>query len=134
MKANPYEKFLSIEDRLHHAIIQYLRLQYPKIIFFHSPNEGKRTKFEQFKLSYLGGNNVKTPDLAIMQPNKDWHGLFLEIKSKNPYKENGLLYTNKHIEVQAKLLLNLEKYHYHAVFTWSFDDAKQIIDNYMKNI
>jgi hypothetical protein len=134
MKTNPFEKHLGKEDHLHHQVIQYLRLQYPNVIFFHAPNEGKRTPFEQFKLAYLGGNNVKTPDLAIMQVNKHFHGLFLELKSKSPFKLNGDILKDKHLSAQAHLLDNLKAKGYDCYFCWRLDDARQIIDNYMKTI
>ena len=52
--ANPYEKYLGGEDKLQRAIINYLQMQYPNAIFTHPMNEGKRTKFEQYKMKYLG--------------------------------------------------------------------------------
>lgn len=76
-RPNPFEKFLGPEDHLHHQVIRLLQVQYPKIKFHHSPLEGKRSPFEQFKLKYLGTDSG-FPDLIIPV----WK-LAIELKSKN---------------------------------------------------
>ena len=59
-----FESYLGKEDHLQHQIITWLRLQHPKIVFHHSPNEGRRTPFEQFKYKYLG-SDAGFPDLIF---------------------------------------------------------------------
>lgn len=46
--------FLGPEDHLHHAVITWVGLAYPKLKYHHSPLEGRRTPFEQYKMKYLG--------------------------------------------------------------------------------
>ena len=79
--ANPYEKYLGGEDKLQRAIINYLQMQYPDAIFTHPMNEGKRTKFEQYKMKYLGAK-PGIPDLLIFTPNNVFSGLAVELKYK----------------------------------------------------
>lgn len=61
---NPFTKYLGPEDHLQHQVVEWLRYQYPKLRYHHSPNEGKRSKFEQFKYKYLGSDSG-FPDLIF---------------------------------------------------------------------
>ena len=79
--ANPYEKYLGGEDKLQRAIMNYLIMQYPDAIFTHPMNEGKRSKFEQYKMKYLGAK-PGIPDLLIFTPNNVFSGLAVELKYK----------------------------------------------------
>ena len=54
MATNPYEKYLGPEDKLQREVMQYIGMQYPKALITHPANEGKRSKFEQYKLKTLG--------------------------------------------------------------------------------
>jgi hypothetical protein len=91
---NPYSKYLGPEDHLQHQLITWLQWQHPSIRYHHSPNEGKRSPFEQFKFKYLGSDSG-FPDLIFpslllvielkIKPNKpteaqkDWLGFFTVI-------------------------------------------------------
>ena len=68
-RANPYQKYLKGEDLLQRAVINYIQMQYPKAIFTHPMNEGKRSPFEQYKLKYLG-TKPGIPDLLIFYPKR----------------------------------------------------------------
>ena len=52
-RVNPYQKYLKGEDLLQRAVMNYIEMQYPKAIFTHPMNEGKRSPFEQYKMKYL---------------------------------------------------------------------------------
>ena len=54
MKQNPFDKYLTKEDHLHLQVVEYLRWQYPNVLFGHWPNEGKRSPFERYKAKKLG--------------------------------------------------------------------------------
>ena len=54
MKRNPYAKYLGKEDVLQNQVMRYIGLKYPKSLYTHVANEGKRTPFEQYKMKYLG--------------------------------------------------------------------------------
>ena len=68
MKRNPYAKYLGKEDVLQNQVMKYLSLKYPKALYTHVANEGKRTPFEQYKMKYLG-TKPGIPDLMIFTPN-----------------------------------------------------------------
>ena len=120
--ANPYEKYLGGEDKLQRAIINYLTMQYSDAIFTHPMNEGKRTKFEQYKMKYLGAK-PGIPDLLIFTPNAHFSGLAVELKYKY----------NKPTDNQKKWLKWLENCKWAVYWTNNFDDCVNVIDKYFKN-
>lgn len=71
--------FLRPEDWLQKAVINYIEWKFPEFRFHHSPNEGKRTPFEQFFIKFMG---VKSgfPDLEILYKG---HSLYIELKDKD---------------------------------------------------
>jgi hypothetical protein len=124
------------ETNLQIAICNYLKLQYPNVIFFSEPS-GLRVSIGQAvqlkKMRSIG----KLPDLFIAEPGKSlsgekWHGLFIEIKAENIFKQDGSLKKNEHLEAQNKMLILLNQKGYRAFFGVGFDSCKQIIDDYLK--
>jgi hypothetical protein len=55
-KNNPFARFLGPEDHLQIQVVKYALLQYRGIKIHHSPNEGRRTPFEQYKLKALNAS------------------------------------------------------------------------------
>lgn len=62
-------------------------------------------------------------------------GLYLEIKTKSnsPYKKDGTLKKDKHLEEQAEMLEKLRARGYRAEFGVGFEGCKKIIDEYLRN-
>lgn len=60
-------------------------------------------------------------------------GLMIELKREGTriYKKNGELVSNEHIQEQAEMLNELRERGYAARFAVGFDQAKQIIDDYL---
>ena len=114
-----FKRFLGKEDCLHHAVYDYLLLKYRgKAMFWHTPNEGKRSPFERWKAKYLG----------IMSGVSDWiimkkgDTLYLELKwGKNQLSDN-----------QKIFLENVVTFGNSANVAWTFDEAKKIIDKFME--
>lgn len=111
MKKNPFEKFLGAEDHLHHQVIMWLKYQYPKLKYHHSPNEGKRSEFERFKYDYLGSDEG-FPDLII--PAKK---LVIELKVK----------PNKPSKAQVEWLAYFKQIGWRAEVCYNFEEAQQLI-------
>lgn len=131
-----------------------MREKLPDIIFYHVPNEGKKSPFEAYKHSLMG--NVKgLPDFIFMQPkieeekryglpsifNLKYLGLCIELKApehtrvvqKGPktgktVKAKGILSPE-----QKELLAKLNKMRYRAVCCYGADEAiKEIITYFSK--
>lgn len=92
----------------------------------------KLTPIQQGRNKSIQKKGFQCPDLLIFEPRNGYAGLFIELKIKSPFKKNGELYSNKHIEGQAQTIAALQKKGYKACFAWSFDQIKIIIDNYLQ--
>jgi len=129
---NPFEKFLTKEDLLQRAVVNYIRLQYPKAFMCHIPNEGKRTKFEQFKAKVLGIVSGM-PDVMIFNPGYQktdgifdgikFMGLAIELKIK----------PNKPSPAQISVLNNLKVHNWSTHVCYSFDEVKAIVHDYFRS-
>lgn len=122
MKRNPFAKYLGKEDVLQNQVMRYIGLKYPKALFTHVANEGKRTPFEQYKMKYLG-TKPGIPDIMIFDPNETKNGLAIELKAGY----------NKPTENQKKWLKSLENKNWIAVWSNNLDECIEIIDKYFNN-
>jgi hypothetical protein len=120
MKRSYYTK----EDILQANCVKYLLLAYPKLKWIHSPNEGKRTMWEQKKMNYIGGKRTKGfPDLFIITPPKNYHGCAIELKVI--YESGKKNYPTKE---QKQWLKDLDEVGYYTEVIYTFDDFKKTID------
>jgi len=122
MKRNPYHKFLGKEDMLQHAVINYIRTQYPDVLVIHVPNEGNRTPYMQYKLKYTG-MVAGVPDLLIFSANKGYNGLAIELKWGK----------NKPTKLQNEMLEKLNQAGWKALWSNDFEEVKKIVDTYLRN-
>lgn len=121
------------EYELQKSICSYLKLQFPKALFMSDTiAQIKLTFGQQMRNKNIQKEGFHCPDLLIFVPKGDYHGLFLELKAKTIYKKDGTLLKNDHVESQAETLRQLRLLGYCAEFAVGFDEAKLIIDNYMK--
>ena len=126
------------EQRLQNAVCNYLKAQYPQVMFMISPSGIKLTMGQAVNLKRNQNPSKGWPDLLIMQPkymgsNIFRCGLFIELKPDGTvlYKKDGTLRKNEHIENQYNIHTKLLLRHYHPVFAVGFDEAKNIIDSYL---
>ena len=118
--ANPYEKYLSKEDKLQHSVMEYIGFQYPNVYAIHVANEGKRSQFERFKFKYLGGK-AGVPDILIFRSNGIRNGLAIELK----------VGYNKPTDSQKESLEKLRKENWECHWTNDYDKTIEIIDKYL---
>lgn len=149
--ARRINKFNS-ESNLHDQVCDYLRLQYPDIMFWSNDEDGrKRHVVEQARLKRRNSSRGQ-PDIFVAAPMfkdklVDFYGLFIELKKdgtkltrdKDARKilkgETELRkagdWWDKHIEEQAEVLTYLKMNGYCATFAIGFDAAKEVIDKYL---
>jgi len=91
-------------------------------------------------------SNRGFPDLQIYEPRGEYHGLFIELKKESIWKKDGSLKKQKikkykkgvlveeydHLGNQFNTVISLQKRGYKALFAWSFDMGKEVIDDYLK--
>ena len=123
------------EYNLQKQICEYLNVQYPGILYLSDTVASvKLSIIQAVRNKAIQKSGFSCPDLLILQPNKRFSGLFIELKIKSPYKQNGDLLKSDHLERQQKAIKKLNYLGYYATFSTGFDETKQIIDNYMKSI
>lgn len=114
-------------------VCSYLNLQYPNVLFLSDTVASvKLTMGQAVRNKAIQKQNFRTPDLIIFKSNQNYHGLFMELKVESPFKRDGKLKSNEHLEGQQETINQLNRLGYFACFAWEFDQAKQIIDDYMK--
>jgi hypothetical protein len=124
------------EDIIQLAVITYLKLQYPQVRFMANYLSGARLPiYLAKKAKRLGQAGQGTPDLFIFYKNDKYSMLVLELKAdnSNPFKLNGMLKTNEHLEKQSKYLTYLNKQGAYASFATGVREAISLIDRYMSN-
>lgn len=133
------------EENLHLKVCDYLRKNYPDVLFrtdFSSGmkmSPGQAAKHKKFQKSrawpdlFIAESGVvkfKEGDLIV---NLRKNGMFLELKADDVklYKKNGEMVANKHYREQAEMLEKLRKLGYCAEFAVGYDQAIRIITNYL---
>jgi hypothetical protein len=70
--------------------------------------------------------------MFIAEPAKGCHGLFIELKREGTrLKKKDGTWASAHLEEQNEVLNQLQKKGYAAYFAVGFEEAKQIIDDYL---
>ena len=120
------------EDNLSLQISKYLQLQYPKVLFHFDLASGGKMSIGMAVRNKKMNPCRGFPDLFIAQPNKCYHGLFIELKTESPYLKDGkTLKHNEHLLEQKAIINRLLGNGYYAEFVIGFDEAKIVIDVYM---
>lgn len=123
------------EYNLQKQICQYLNIQYPGILYLSDTVASVRlTMGQAMRNKAIQKSGFSCPDLIILQPNKLYKGLFIELKIKPPFKKNGELLRNAHLERQKTAIDKLNNLGYFATFSTGFEETKKIIDKYMSLI
>jgi|TARA_R110002020_G_scaffold474816_1_gene707601 hypothetical protein len=120
------------ETNLHIRICHYIKHQYPNVLFT-SESSGLRVSIQQAKLLKKLRSCAGLPDLWILEPRKNYYGMFLELKKEGTtiYKKNGDIRADKHLQEQEEILHQLQQKGYFANFSVGYDETKSIIDYYL---
>lgn len=149
------------EADLQIQVADYLRLQYPDVMFHSDFGSGiKLTPGQAMKQKRQNGGRRAWPDMVVAQPTslivpgyrtlfskykllgkkqhgggifvKEFSGLYLELKREcTRLKKKNGDWANEHIAEQAEVLEGLRERGYCAEFAVGFDEAKKIIDEYL---
>ena len=129
-------KAYNSEENLQIAVVDYISKRYPDVLVRTDGGGIKLTKGQAIKLSRMNGRVRGFPDLFIYRGGGNlkhpYAGLAIELKREGVKltKKNGEWATS-HIEEQALILQKLRKEGYFATFAVGFDEAKNIIDQYL---
>lgn len=118
---NPYERYLSKEQVMQAETARLLALRFPNLFWWHTPNEGKRTPYEQYLFKQMGGLKGVS-DFVVLEESNFSKGLMIEIKwGKNPCT----------IE-QVDFLIRSAKKGFMAAVVW--DDARDVLSLVEKHL
>lgn len=122
-----------LEYALQCQIADYLRLQYPSVIFQSDLAGIKLTMGQAVKAKRIRAGRGY-PDLFIARASRGYHGFFGELKidSDEILTKAGSLRNVKHVQEQQAFLDSLFTEGYYAVFLCGFDEAKKSIDWYLR--
>ena len=113
-------------------VCKYMDMQYRVALYMSDTVASlKLTMGQAMRNKKIQKDAFKTPDLIIFEPRGMYHGLFIELKIKSPFKKNGELLKSEHLEGQQNTINDLNERGYYATFATGFDETKKIIDNYM---
>nr|DAW41849.1 MAG TPA: Nuclease [Caudoviricetes sp.] len=133
------------EELLHLKVCDYLRKNYPDVLFrtdFSSGmkmSPGQAAKHKKFQKS-RAWPDLFIAESGVVEFKEDGliahlrkNGMFLELKADGVklYKKDGTLCKNKHIEEQAEILDKLNESGYYARFAVGYDQAIRIITDYL---
>lgn len=126
------------ELELQAQVADYIRLQYPSVIFHSDFGSGiKLTPGQAMRQKRIQGGRRAWPDMFIAEVrslgDRYYHGLFIELKKAGTriYRKDGRLVSDAHIREQFDMLEQLRQRGYMAEFACGFDEAKKIIDEYL---
>lgn len=124
---------IKAEGIIHRQVVDYLRYQYPTLLFRSDYAAGMKMTMGQAIQHKRVQSTRGWPDLQICYPNNGKHGLFIELKADNVtiYKKNGELTSNPHIREQEEVLKHLRRLGYEALFAKGYNEAVAIIDEYI---
>jgi hypothetical protein len=110
------------EHDLQVVCVEWFRLQFPglKNLLFAIPNGGKRNIIVAKKMKEEGVLSG-VPDLFLAIAKKDFHGLFIEMKTGK----------NKPTENQLKMMDQLKEQNYQTVVCFSFEEFTHHVKNYL---
>jgi hypothetical protein len=112
-------------------IAQYMRLQYPDILFHFDLAGLNLSKMQAGMMKAIQGNRG-FPDLFIAESRKGYFGLFIEVKSEGTklYKKNFEAVTS-HVSEQLEFQDILRIKGYKCDFGIGWDECKLLIDIYL---
>lgn len=121
------------ESDLQQQVADYLRLQYSDVMFHSDFGSGiKLTMGQAVKQKRLNGGRRAWPDMFIAKAKGGYHGLFIELKKDGTrlFKRDGTP-ASQHVAEQEQALIRLSDAGYKAMFAVGFEQAKEVIDNYL---
>lgn len=121
------------EDHLAQQIATYLNTQYPKVLYHFDTGSGGTTSIGMAMRNKRLNRWRGYPDLFVCKGIGKWLGLFIEIKVNSPFKKDGQVKTDQHLQEQATIHAQLSNEGYRAQFGVGFEGCKKIIDDYLLN-
>ena len=129
------------EEALQIAVADYIRLQYPRVLFCHIANERKAHVYRKMNGKSYSPNGQKLkkmgvqagmPDVMVFSQREmivqglrgSFCGVAIELKIK----------PNRPTEKQLEVLQKLNRQGWFTAVCYTFDEAKEVLDKYLASI
>lgn len=111
------------ESRIQTACVRWFRLEYPRYrkLLFSVPNGGARTATEG-RILKAEGTLAGVSDLLLLLPNKEYHGLCIEMKTEK----------GRQADTQKAFQRAVEMHNYKYIICRSLDDFIEQIKRYIE--
>lgn len=136
---SPGAKKKKDEEKVQLAVCNYLRTAYPDVIWFCDLASGLKLPIWIAALHKKMRSSRGLPDLFIAKevwgegPFKvHFNGLFIELKKKEVRLKSGGLAQSDHLREQCKIIEKLQMNGFRAEICCGFDEAKAVIDEYLR--
>lgn len=116
-RSNPYPPGRTAESRFQKAVTRLVRLKYKEAIYFHVPNEGKRTNGARLKAE---GMKKGVADCLFDNSRQGFPGLRIELKTGDNYPD----------AEQKQYLKDVISEGYFATVCWNIESVEKILDWY----
>jgi len=128
------------EETEQKTLVQWLRIK--KIIHIAPMNENLQSSTNKLMAVRIEakaksmGKSAGVPDLFIPVANKYYHGLFIELKRRAKILKSGKKSVShtKVSDAQNEWIQSLRHQNYEAVVCYGWEEAKEIIEEYMLQV
>lgn len=127
---------IASEAILHQQVIQWLRVQHPKVIFRTDFSSGVKMTIGQAALHKRLQWSRAWPDIQLLEPRGQYRGAFFELKREDVViynKRHGGMRRDPHLLEQAAMLDSLRERGYYAEFAVGFSAFQTLVNNYLKS-
>ncbi|WOI85950.1 PDDEXK family nuclease [Rhodococcus qingshengii] len=121
------------EHQLQEQVCQYIRTRYGSdIVFMSDMSAGMKLTMGQAMKRKRINSSRSLPDLVVLHPVGEFHGLCLELKKEGitVFKKDGTIRSDEHLQEQHEMLKRLDRLGYYAAFASGYDQAIETIDDY----
>ncbi len=123
------------EFELQKQFCKYIDLKHPELLYMSDTIANlSLTMFQKIRNKAIQKEGFHCPDVIFFEPVDNFHGLFIELKVVTPYKKDGTLKKNEHLENQWKTIVALRRRGYSANFATGFDEAVEQLERYLKGL
>lgn len=121
------------EEKIQIRLCEYVRVKYPHVIFECDLASGTKLTIGQAVKAKAMRSNRGMPDFRIFHKVGRYNGLFIELKKEGEkLHKKDESFASDHIKEQAAIIHRLQAQGYEALFAIGFNEACEIVDDYMK--
>ena len=115
-------------------ICAHIRRYYPDVVFISDSSGLRVTQGLRMQMKRLRSSRG-IPDLIVLCPVGEYHGLMLEIKTDDTplFRRDGELIADPHIHEQHGMIIRLRHLGFAAFFVRGIDAAISCFENYIRN-